>query len=70
MGVGAGRVIRGVRGVLITGVVAQLVERLFRIQEAWGSIPYCSIFLYTIIFIHYPIITFLSNTCMLVLYQS
>lgn len=27
------------------GVVAQLVERLFRIQEAWGSTPHCSIFL-------------------------
>ena len=26
------------------GVVAQLVERLFRIQEAWGSIPHYSIF--------------------------
>lgn len=28
----------------LAGVVAQLVERLFRIQEAWGSTPHCSIF--------------------------
>lgn len=30
---------------MVAGVVAQLVERLFRIQEAWGSTPHYSIFL-------------------------
>ena len=29
---------------MLAGVVAQLVERLFRIQEAWGSTPHYSIF--------------------------
>ena len=29
------------------GVIAQLVERLICIQEAWGSIPHNSIFLYS-----------------------
>ena len=30
---------------MLLGTVAQLVERLFRIHEARGSIPFCSIFL-------------------------
>ena len=30
----------------IIGVVAQLVERLICIQEAWGSTPHNSIFLF------------------------
>lgn len=30
----------------LSGTVAQLVERLIRIQEARGSIPLCSIFYY------------------------
>lgn len=32
----------------MNGVVAQLVERLICIQEAWGSIPHNSIFFYQI----------------------
>jgi hypothetical protein len=30
---------------IMSGIIAQLVERLIRIQEAWGSIPHCSTFL-------------------------
>jgi hypothetical protein len=33
----------------LLGVVAQLVERLICIQEAWGSTPHNSIFLFIII---------------------
>lgn len=40
------------------GTVAQLVERLVRIQEARGSIPLCSIF-FTI---HHPFIMHFNQT--------
>lgn len=37
-------VLRKVGARLLIGVVAQLVERLICIQEAWGSTPHNSIF--------------------------
>ena len=44
---------------IITGVVAQLVERLICIQEAWGSTPHNSTFL--LYYININILTSLSN---------
>jgi hypothetical protein len=37
--------LRGCSRVFLSGVVAQLVERLICIQEAWGSTPHNSTFL-------------------------
>lgn len=52
-------------GSLLTGVIAQLVERLICIQEAWGSTPHNSIFLHLFISTNDEVTTSISKHLLL-----